>query len=79
MSGKPKGPVVPTVRAYTREDVVGFLRAEIDRLGSQAAFSRAWKVSEAYISEVLAGNRDPGPKILTVFKLAQRKLFVPAE
>lgn len=79
MSKKGKAPVVPTVRAYTKEDVVGFLRAEIDRIGSQAGFSRQWKISQSYISEVLDGTRAPGPKILTVFKLAQRKLFVPAE
>jgi hypothetical protein len=85
MSRKPKAtptpvvPKLPVTRGYSREDVVKFLAAEIDRLGSQAAFSRAWHVSQSYVSEVLAGTRDPGPAILTVFKLAQRKLFVPVE
>lgn len=82
MSRPKKAPTPPAVQigqAYTKEDVVGFLRAEIKRMGSQAAFSRAWQISEAYLSDVLAGHRDPGPKILTVFKLAQRKLFVAVE
>lgn len=66
-------------RVYTAEEVVGFLRAEIKRIGSQAGFSRYWHVSQSYVSEVLEGTREPGPKILTVFKLAQRKCFVPVE
>jgi len=79
MTKKPAVPKLTTFKAYTQDDVVKFLRSEIDRIGSQAAFSRYWHISQSYISEVLAGTRDPGPAILTVFKLAQRKLFVPVE
>lgn len=79
MTLKDKPPKLSTIRAYTVEDVRTFLANEIKRLGSQAAFSRHWKVSQSYVSEVLEGTRDPGPAILTAFKLAQRKCFVPVE
>lgn len=75
MSPKPPKPV--TVKGYTKEDVLVFLENEIKRLGSQAAFARAWGMSPTYVSEVVSGSRDPGPKILTAFRLAERKLFVP--
>jgi hypothetical protein len=77
MSDKP--PKIATVKAYTDDDVRTFLRQEIKRIGSQAAFCRFWALSQSYVSEVLDGSRDPGPKILTVFKLALRKCYVPAE
>ena len=34
--------------------------------------ARAWKMSAAYLSDVLNGKREPGPKILKVMGLEKR-------
>lgn len=66
-------------KALTKDQVVSLLRTEVKRVGSQAAFARAWRINQGYLSEVLGGTREPGPAILTVLKLVEHKLFVPVE
>lgn len=40
---------------------------------SQADFARAANCSRAYICDILAGKRDPGPKVLRVLGLTLRR------
>jgi hypothetical protein len=48
----------------TEEEFLDCLRAQVHELGSQVAAARQWKISAAYLSDVLAGRRIPGAKIL---------------
>ena len=40
------------------------LRAEVTRRGTQAAVARWLGVSAAHVSDMLAGKRTPGPRVL---------------
>jgi hypothetical protein len=48
----------------TRDELIDLIRAEIKKFGSQRALAREWRVAPAYITDLLHGLRDPGPKIL---------------
>lgn len=48
----------------TAEHVRGYCRGHVIRHGSMRDAARAWKVSAAYLCDVLNGKREPGPKIL---------------
>lgn len=50
----------------TRDELTILLRAEIQAAGSQRALARKWQVAPAYITDLLRGTRDPGPRILDV-------------
>lgn len=45
-------------------DVLAALQRHIDKAGSLRALARKWKVSAAYLSDVRAKRRAPGPSIL---------------
>jgi hypothetical protein len=49
----------------TEEQVREVIRESVANLGGMRAASRAWKVSVAYVSDVLGGRRAPGPAILS--------------
>lgn len=59
----------------TRFDVVAHVQKGIAKAGSLRAWARLAKVTPAYVSDVVTGRRDPGPKILAVLKIEK----VPAE
>jgi hypothetical protein len=46
------------------EDVLRKLKAVIETAGSLRETARCWGISAAYLSDVMTGNRKPGPKIL---------------
>jgi hypothetical protein len=49
------------------------LRGACDKAGGLRAWGRANDCSAAYVSEVLAGSRNPGPKILKALKLSRHE------
>lgn len=51
------------------------LREKCDAAGSQAAWAKAHGVSAAYVSDVIAGRREPGEAILKAFKLRKIVLY----
>ena len=51
-------------RAITRFQLLDVLRREITRDGSLRATARRLKITPAYLSDVMRGRRDPGPKVL---------------
>lgn len=55
------GPPAVGMTADEVREVVGRLARQA---GSLRALARSWGVSAAYLSDVLAGNRTPGPSIL---------------
>jgi len=59
----------------TQNQVLAQLRAEVDAAGSQTAFAAANSISITYVSEVLAGRRDPGRKILAALGLTRVVLY----
>ena len=48
----------------SKEEAVSLLRKRVVQRGAQAALAKELGVSQAYISDVLAGHRNPGPTIL---------------
>lgn len=48
----------------TRDELTELIRAAARKAGSQRALARGWKVTPAYITDLLKGLRDPGPRIL---------------
>lgn len=56
----------------TRRQVLQIVESERDAAGGVRALARKWRLSAPYISDVLRGRRDPGPKVLK--KLGLRKV-----
>ncbi len=52
------------------------LRKDIERLGSQKALAEAIGIGAPYLSDVLKGNRDPGPSILKFYGLREESVYV---
>lgn len=48
----------------TRDELIDLIRIAVKVAGSQRALARQWEVAPAYITDLLHGLRDPGPKIL---------------
>jgi len=48
----------------TREQLLARLRRECDRAGGQTAWARSNNMSAVYVSDVLAGKREPAGKML---------------
>ena len=44
---------------------------------TQAAVAKSLDVSPAYLSDVLAGRREPGPKLLRALGLERRTVYEP--
>lgn len=53
------------------------LREACETAGSQKAWAAANGVSTAYVSDVLAGRRDPGEGIAKAFGLKPITVYVP--
>lgn len=63
----------------SEDDVRERLRAAIREAGSQKAYAEQHKLSEAYISDVLRGRREPARKILEALGLVRVVGYVAAE
>lgn len=51
------------------------LRMRIEEAGSQKAFAEAVGISEPYLSDILAGRREPGEKILKPLGLQRKVIY----
>ena len=45
-------------------DAVSELRKRLDKAGTQTALAKELGISKPYLSDILKGKRDPGPKVL---------------
>lgn len=62
----------------TDRDVVKLLRDRVRAQdGNEAATARALGVSKQWLSLVLAGEREPGPKLLRALKLRRVVTYLP--
>jgi len=64
---------------YTHNDVISLIHAEISRLGNQKALSEVAHVSPSYLSDILAGKRNPNPGILKYLGLKVQLMYAKVE
>jgi transcriptional regulator with XRE-family HTH domain len=67
------------MKRLTQEEFLGLIRDDVDAEGSQKALAAKLDVSEAYLSDVLRGNRAAGNKILARYNLRAVTSYVPTE
>ena len=67
------------MKRLTQEEFLGLIRDDVDSAGSQKALAAKLDVSEAYLSDVLRGNRSAGNKILARYNLRAVTSYVPTE
>ena len=53
------------------------LRQRAARAGSQAALAQQLGITPTYLSEVLGGRREPGPKFLRALGLRRVTVYLP--
>lgn len=64
---------------YTQKDVLKLAEYEIVKLGGkQKSLAAICDLSPAYLSDILAGKRDPSPKLLVYLGLKAEKVYFPA-
>lgn len=61
------------MRTYTQEQVIAKLRAKQGHMSATRFAEDELDVSQPYLSDVYAGNRTPGRKILKYLGLAKEK------
>ena len=64
------------MKPLSKADLVKMLLQRAKRAGSQQALAEALGVTPAYLSDVLGGRREPGPKILAALGLRRRVVYV---
>lgn len=57
----------------TQLEVLALIQRRIDKAGTLTALAAEWGTSVAYLSDIMRGRRDPGPKILQHFGLSARR------
>lgn len=62
------------VQVLTRQQLIDLLRA-YQGARSQKAFAEELGCSTAYLCDIYAGNRDPGPKVLEAIGLKEEKIY----
>jgi len=67
------------MKRLTQEEFLGLIRDDVNAEGSQKALAAKLDVSEAYLSDVLRGNRSAGNKILARYNLRAVTSYVPTE
>lgn len=65
-------PYSECMETYTREQVNQLIRREQGG-NSLRSLAFKWEVSAAYLSDVLLGKREPGPKILSPLGLKRKR------
>jgi len=58
-----------------RENVLALLRQKCDEAGGQKAWAAVHGVSQVYVSDVLAGRREPAGKIIAALGLERVVTF----
>jgi hypothetical protein len=69
-------------RHITEQDVITRIRAACVAAGGQARFARSAGVKGPYLSEVLSGDKPPGPAVLAALglrKVDRPPVYVPIE
>lgn len=69
-------------RPISQPDVLNRIRAACVAAGGQARFARSCGVGSPYLSEVLAGDKPPGPSVLAALglrKVERPPVYVPIE
>ena len=63
----------------TQERFLAYLRETIRKRyhGSQTAAAKQWGISQAYLSDVLRGNRKPGQSILEQLGFERIESYMP--
>jgi len=56
--------MTPPARALTVAEFRAWVAAEVERIGSQVAFARQLEVPPPRVSELLAGDGRPSPRIV---------------
>lgn len=64
------------MKPLSKADLVERLRHRAKRAGSQQALAETLGVTPAYLSDVLGGRREPGPKILEALRLRRQVVYV---
>lgn len=59
------------------DEVRKMVEARAGEVGTMRALARAWKVSPAYLSDVINGKREPGPAILKALGLRRLMVYEP--
>lgn len=61
----------------TADDVRDKLREACAELGSQKAWAKRHGVGDAYVSDILAGRREPGESVLKGLRLKRVVSYAP--
>lgn len=64
---------------YTKEMVIKELENLVGTCGSQQAAADFLKVTQAYVSAVLRGSQEPGPKILLALGFSKVLRYIPKD
>ncbi len=67
------------MKPLSKNEVLALLRARAEKAGSQRALAERLGVTPAYLSDVLQGRREPGPKILAALGLRRVEMYLKAE
>ena len=60
---------------YSLEHILAELKVLIAEEGSQARFAKKHNIAEAYLSDILRGNRNPGDKVLSAMGYKQQTVY----
>lgn len=63
-------------RFIRRPKALERLRTAVHAAGGQSLFAALHDISPQYLSSVLRGHADPGPKILTALNLRREEIYV---
>jgi DNA-binding transcriptional regulator YdaS (Cro superfamily) len=79
---KPVGPRIiqalgfKKVRLPIEEELLQFLRREIEKAGSQAEWARRYAVDRTLLNKVIGGRKRAGPTILHALKMQEVIVYV---
>lgn len=65
------------MKDLSKHEVIRRLSAMVEEAGNQKELARVLGVSQAFLSDVLAGNREPTERILAPMGLAREIRYVP--
>lgn len=61
------------METYTKQDVIGILLTAIGEGNSAGYWAKSNGISPQYVSDVLSGRREPGPKLLNSLGLERNE------
>jgi hypothetical protein len=63
------------VERLDADDIRVLLRTACVTVGSQRAFAQKWRISDAFVSDVLSGRREPSKAILDALGLEREVTY----